>query len=270
MKKIVILSLLAFVMSVNLNAKVYATVNDVKITDEDIENLLRVMPGAKYDTLQPEQQKKIIDQAIDRQLLAKEALNLGIDKDDDYKKTLESLKSDLVIQIWMKRLFEDVKVSQEDQKAYFDENSEKFVKPETIKARHIIMDDEKAAKAIIKELDSLKGEALTSKFIELAKTKSTGPSGANGGDLGWFNKKQMVEAFSKAAFGQKKGEFTKTPVKTQFGYHIILTEDKKVEEKIKFSDVKEQIEKDLKMKKFSDDVIKQVESLRKKAKIVIN
>ena len=70
-------------------------------------------------------------------------------------------------------------------------------------------------------------------FQRLAQIKSLCPSGKTGGDLGWFNAKQMVKEFSDAAFALKKGEFTKTPVKTQFGYHVIFVEDKKNKEKVK-------------------------------------
>jgi len=269
MKKIIIGSLATVVLGVSLNAAVYATVNGEEVTDKDVTSLLRAMPGAKYDQLQKEQQKRVIDQAIERKLLAKEAFKDGIEKDAEFKKTLASVKSDLALEIWMKRVFDKVKVSEKDVKEYFDKNKDKFVKPETVKARHIVVADEAAAKNIIKELAGLKGEALTNKFIELAKTKSTGPSGANGGDLGWFNAKQMVGAFSEAAFGQGKGEVTKAPVQTQFGYHVILTEDKKGGEKVKFDEAKVQIENGLKMEQFRSDVAAKAKVLKTKAKIVI-
>lgn len=269
MKKIIVGSLATLVMGVSLNAAVYATVDGVEVTDKDITSLLRAMPGAQYDQLQPDQQQKVIDQAIERKLLAKEAFKDGIEKDAEYKKTLESIKSDLALEIWMKRVFDKVKVSQTEVKEYFEKNKDKFVKPATAKARHIVVADEAAAKEIIKELAALKGEALTTKFIELAKTKSTGPSGANGGDLGWFNKKQMVAEFSEAAFGQEKGEVTKAPVKTQFGYHVILTEDKKGGEKVTFDEAKAQIENGLKMEQFRVNVAEKAKVLKAKAKIVI-
>ncbi len=269
MKKIIVGTLATFALGVSLNAAVYATVDGVEITDTDIASLMRAVPGQQFATLPPEQQKRVINQAIERKLLSKEALKSGIEKDEEFKKTLKSIKADLALEIWMKRVFEKITVTEEEVKAYFDKNKDLFVQEETVKARHIVVADEKAAKEIIKELGDLKGEALTKKFIELAKTKSTGPSGANGGDLGWFNKKQMVGAFSEAAFGQAKGEFTKTPVKTQFGYHVILTEDKKGGEKVKFEDAKTQIEAGLKMEKFRDKVQKKAKALRDKATIVI-
>ena len=103
----------------------------------------------------------------------------------------------------------------------------------------------------------------------MAKSKSTGPSGANGGDLGWFSSRQMVPSFSEAAFALKKGEITKKPVKTQYGYHVILLEDKKPAGHIKLETVKEQIKNVIKMEKFRNKVSKRAKELRKKAKIVI-
>jgi len=269
MKRIIIGSLATLAIGVSLNAAVYATVDGVEVTEKDVGALLRAMPGAKYETLQPADQKRVVDQAIERKLLAKEAVKSGIENDADYKKALGEIKSDLALELWMKKVFEKIKVSEADAKVYFDKNKDKFVKPATAKARHIVVAKEEEAKAIIKELDGLKGETLTNKFIELAKTKSTGPSGKNGGDLGWFNKKQMVGPFSEAAFGQGKGEVTKAPVKTQFGFHVILTEDKKGGEEVKFTDAKAQIENGLKMEKFRDDIAKKAKELRKKANIVI-
>jgi parvulin-like peptidyl-prolyl isomerase len=269
MKKVILGSIASLAMSVSLSAAVYATVDGVDVTDKDITSLLRAMPGAQFNQLQPDQQKRVVDQAIERKLLSKEAMKEGIEKDAEFKKALEVIKSDLALEIWMKKVFDTVKVPEKDSKEYFEKNKDKFVKPATTKARHIVVETEDSAKAIIKELAGLKGEALTTKFIELAKTKSTGPSGKSGGDLGWFSAKQMVAPFSEAAFGQDKGQVTQTPVKTQFGYHVILTEDKKGGDKVTFDEAKSQIENGLKMELFRVQVAKRAEELRKKAKIVI-
>lgn len=270
MKKAILGSLAVLTLGVSLNAAVYATVNGEEVTSKDVAALLRGMKGATYEALQPEQKKQVVNQAIERKLLAKEAMNSGIDKDPEFKKTLDIVKKDLALELWMKRKFEDIKVSDSEAKKYFDDNKAKFVQPKSAKAKHILLKTEEEAKAIIKELKGLKGEKLTAKFVELAKTKSTGPSGANGGDLGWFNAKQMVKPFSDATFAQNKGEVTKSPVKTQFGFHVILTEDKKGGDKVKFEDAKKQILGGLKMEKFREELALDAKKLRKKAKIVVN
>ena len=106
-------------------------------------------------------------------------------------------------------------------------------------ARHILVKTEDEAKAIIKELDD------GADFEATAKEKSTGPSGPNGGDLGFFGKGQMVPEFETAAFALDKGSFTKEPVQTQFGWHVIKVEDKRPQEKPKFEDVAAQLRQQL-------------------------
>jgi parvulin-like peptidyl-prolyl isomerase len=267
MKRVILGSLATLAMSISLNAAVYATVDGQDVNDQDIAALMKAMPDAKFETLSDEQRKSVINQAVERKLLSKKALEDGIENDAEYKSLMENIKSNLALEIWMKRVFEKIKVADKDVKAYFDTNSAKFVKPETVKARHILLKDEQAAKDVIAELKGLKGDALLNKFTELAKTKSTGPSGKNGGDLGWFNARQMVQPFSVAAFALEKGAVTQTPVKTQFGYHVILSEDKKGGEKVTFDEAKVQIENGLKMSKFRDDVSAQAKELKKTAKI---
>ena len=108
---------------------------------------------------------------------------------------------------------------------------------------------------------------LKSKFEELAKTKSTGPSASRGGDLGTFGRGQMVKPFSDAAFSLKAGEFTKKPVKTQFGYHVIYVEEKNPAQTVPFDQVKDRIKQNLKMEKFKEKIQEIVKGLRSKAKI---
>ncbi len=269
MKKIIIGSIATAMLSISLNATVYATVNGEKVTDQDIKILLRAVPGATLKQLPPDSQKRVIDQAIERKLLANEAVKSGIEKDPEFVKALNSFKKDLALELWMKRIYQKTKVTDSEIKKYYEKNSKKFIKPATAKARHILVKTEDEAKKIIDELKGLKGEALTKKFIELAKTKSIGPSGKAGGELGWFAKGQMVKPFSDATFSLKKGEITKKPVKTQFGYHIILLEDKKDGTKASFDEVKAQIKNAIKMEKFRKTVSEKAKKLRKKAKIEI-
>lgn len=254
--------------AISLNAGVLATVNGQNITEKDINALMQGMQrGINYSKLPADTQKKILDQAIERKLLIDNAIKSGIEKDKDYKNALKELKNNLALDVWMKKQFDMIKVSDSEAKNYFKDNSDKFIKPARTKARHILLQNENDAKQIISELKGLSGKKLEDKFISLAKTKSKGPSSKNGGDLGWFNEKQMVPAFSKAAFDLKPGTITKTPVKTQFGYHVIFSEDKEASKKSDFKDVKSQIEQGLKMEKFRDKVSKKAKSLRKGAKI---
>lgn len=269
MKKIIFGTLVAMILGVSLNATVYATVNGYDIKDQDIKVLMRSIPGAKFEALPPATQKKIVQQAIERHLLAKNAIKSGIENDPGYKKALEGIKTDLALEIWMKKKYSSIKVDEKAIKDYFNKNANRFIKPSRAKARHILVKTKKEAEDIIAKLKNLKGSALEKKFIELAKAKSTGPSGKNGGELGWFGKRQMVKPFSDATFALKKGEITKKPVKTQFGYHIILLEDKEIGKKATLAEVKPQIENALRMEKFRKKVASIAKELKKGAKITL-
>ena len=105
--------------------------------------------------------------------------------------------------------------------------------------------------------------------IELAKSKSKDGSAQNGGDVGWIARGQVVPEFADAAFKLNKGQYTQTPVKTQFGYHVIYVEDKKPTTTLALKDVKGQIEQNLRLMKFQENVKKEGQELRKKAKVEI-
>jgi peptidyl-prolyl cis-trans isomerase C len=113
-------------------------------------------------------------------------------------------------------------VTEDDIKARYEEEVAATPAEEELSARHILVETEQEAKALISELEAGKD------FAELAKENSTGPSAASGGDLGYFTKGRMVPEFEAAAFALNKGEYAKEPVKTQFGWHVIKLEDRRV------------------------------------------
>lgn len=158
----------------------------------------------------------------------------------DYNQLTAAEKNSIKLELLLeKAAMEDVEVTEEELKEYYENNY-----PE-IKARHILVDDEKTAKEVKEKLD--KG----SDFAELAKEYSTDTGTAeNGGDLGWFGPSKMVEEFSKVAFKLKENEIS-GPVKTDYGYHIIQVLETK--EKPKFEDVKKEIEENVKKNKINTD-----------------
>lgn len=269
-KKIILSTVTALLLSSSAYGaqaqKIYATVDGEAITSADIAVILR-NPNIDFATLPKTTQDQVINGLIERKLLAHKAIKSGITKDKEYKQALEKVKGDLALEYWMQKEFKKIKISDKDAKAFYEKNKASFAQPESAKARHILVADKKSAQAIIKELDGAKDKL--SKFIDLAKSKSTGPSGKNGGDLGWFDAKKMVPEFSKATFALKKGSYTKSPVKTQFGYHIIFLEDKKGGSNVKFADLKENIKQQLAGTKFQK-VVKEISTKAKKsAKIII-
>ena len=165
-----------------------------------------------------------------------------------------------------------VKIDNSKVKALYDKNKAQFVEPAQVKARHILVKSDAEAKEIISELGSLKGSALTQKFEELARSKSIDPGSASrGGDLGWFGQQDMVKPFSDAAFSLKNGTFTRTPVKTQYGFHVILKEDSKARKQLTLSDasVKNFIENQLKIQEVQQLMNKKAMELFQGAKVEI-
>ncbi len=183
----------------------------------------------------PDVEAQIKEEVIAREIFMQEAQKRGLDASDDYKGQLELARQTILI----RELFADEQkknpVTDADIKAEYD----KFVAANAGKeyrARHILVEKEEQAKAIIASLK--KG----AKFEDLAKKQSKDPgSGANGGDLDWAAPGNFVKEFSDAMVALKKGQYTDTPVKSQFGFHIIRLDDVREAQLPKFDDVKAQI-----------------------------
>ena len=264
LKGVVLSSVLT--VSTLISAEVLATVNGKAINKEDVNTILKSQ-RISFDKLSKNQQKQLLDKLVERELLVEVAKKAGIEKDPEYVKTLENYKKDLAIRVWMDKIYKRTLISDSEANKYYQEHKKEFVKPESLHARHILVKTQKEAEDIIKELSKLKGEELKKKFIELAKEKSIGPSGKNGGDLGYFGKGAMVKPFNDAAFALKVGEITKEPVKTQFGYHVIYLEDRKPEKTLKFEEVKDKIIAKMRQEQFSKTISDTIEKEKKSAKI---
>lgn len=254
------------ISAVSLNAADYGSVNGEKITNEDIAVILR-NPKIDFNTLPKKSKNQVLDQVVEKKLLAENALKSGVDSDSAYKDALKKLKKDLALEIWMQREYKKVSVTDSEKKEFYNKNKAQFKVPATLEARHILTKTEKEAKDLIRVLDGASNKK--DEFINLAKTKSTGPSGPKGGYLGKFPETQMVPEFSKAAKSLSKGKYSKTPVKTQFGYHIIYLEDKQAAASLSYDKVKDKISQVVLQEKFRKHVKNKADSLRSKANIVI-
>ena len=260
------------------SAHTLVTVNGSAITQSDVDTELMQATQGRFNQVPADKQmqfrQQVLQQLIAKELVYGDAKKTGVlnskDFKTEYKKLLEIAKKNIAIQVWQKQQLAKVKVSQKEMKDYYKKNKEEFNQKESVHARHILVKTEAEAKKIIAELKGLKGDALKNKFMDLAKTKSTGPSGAKGGDLGFFTKGQMVPAFNDKVFSMKVGTVTATPVKTQFGYHVIYLEKKNPASIRSFKEVKNVIEQRLKLEKFKVAVKAKMRKLEKSAKIVVN
>ncbi|MFM9993661.1 MAG: peptidylprolyl isomerase [Burkholderiaceae bacterium] len=205
----------------------------------------------------PEIEAQIKEEVIAREIFMQEAQKRGLDATYDFKTQMELARQTLLIRELFGEFQKKNPVTEEDIKAEFD----KFVAANSgkeFRARHILVEKEDQAKAIIASLK--KG----GKFEEIAKKQSKDPgSGANGGDLDWASPGNYVKEFSEAMVALKKGQLTEKPVKSQFGFHIIKLEDVRDVQLPKFEDVKPQIAQQLGQSKLSAFQ----EELRGKAKI---
>ena len=252
-----------------LSAEVLATVNDKPITTEDAQiYVAQTQPNSRYDTLPEDQKKMITDRLIERVLFIEQAKKEEIEKSPEYVQALERDKEELMVRTWITEQFRNTVVSDSEAKAYYEKQPEEFKIPAQVHARHILLKEEKSANDVLAQLKGLTGEALQKRFIELAKEKSTGPTGPKGGDLGLFGAGQMVKPFNDAVFAMKKGDVSAKPVKTQFGYHVIYVEELKPAKAIPYDEAKERIIGMLKQKTFSAKMAKMAEALKSKAKVV--
>jgi len=165
-----------------------------------------------------------------------------------------------------------IKVTEEESKAYYNENAAMFTQPEQVRASHILVKVDPKADEATKQAARKKIEDVQAKlknggdFAELAKQYSEGPSNVKGGDLGYFQHGQMVKPFEEVAFATMPGEVSDI-VETNFGYHLIKVTDKKPETKTSYDEVKDKLDEYLKREKEQKEVLKYAEELRAKAKV---
>jgi peptidyl-prolyl cis-trans isomerase C len=237
-------------------AKVLATVNGEKITEGDVETALDDV-AAQYPNLPADRLRTItLDFLIEMKVVAQKAKADKIDQTEDFKRRMEYMRDRVMMQ---QLLVDKAKDATTDAalKAFFDEQIKQIKPIDEVRARHILVEKEEEAKEIAAKLKG--GED----FAKLAETASKDPgSGKEGGDLGFFTKERMVPEFAEAAFAMKPGEIS-APVKSQFGWHVIKLEERRVKPLPAFEDVKERIAQALAGKAQSD----YLKSLRDTAKI---
>ncbi len=275
--------------------KVAAKVNGEEIALSAVESRLkREIARLGLDEKDPkvieEYREKALESLIDEFLIREEAKKQGIKvaekeinaelervrsmfkNEDDFTQALkaaetsiEELKKDIEFYLLQKQIWEKVTkgITIDDKEVieYYEENKERFVRKEEVKARHILLETEEKAQEVLQKIE--KG----TNFSELAKEYSTDPGNKEqGGDLGWFERGAMVAEFEKAAFETEVGKISEI-VKTQFGYHIILVEDKKEAGQQSFEEVEEQIRELLLYEKGQEKFNAWLEEIKKKSTI---
>lgn len=200
------------------SGKTLATVNGSAIKESRVNEQLAQIPADLLKGREAEVRRQLLDRVIDQELVAQEAKRLKIENDAEYKKQLGLVKLQLQANAVVARKVSET-ITQDTLKQKYEQVKNQLAFP-AVKAKHILVPTEQEALDIIKI-------ATPANFSELAKTRSKGPSAEQGGDLGWFRREAMIPEFAQVAFSTPVGQVASTPVKTQFGWHVVLVEDRK-------------------------------------------
>lgn len=245
---------------------VVAEIGSEKITLSQFQaELQKLPPNLRQMASDKKMQKEFLEQLATSHLLYQEGVKQGLTKDPAIKSQIDEATHKIVLAALLQREIEGrIKApSPEEVNQYYLTHADEFQQEKQVQARHILLKDETEAKKVAAELQ--KG----ADFAALARDKSSCPSAAQGGDLGFFTRNRMVKEFADAAFALKKGE-TSAPIKTKFGYHIIMIIEIKEANTRTLDEVRTTIENKLTQEKKSQIFKEYVDGLKKKIKVVLH
>lgn len=210
---------------------VAARVGDETITMGEVQRAFRGLPrqyqqqgfGAVYPAL--------LERIVQQEVLMQRGREAGLADDPEVVRRVDELRDQVIHDVYLSRQVEEA-ITDEQLRAEYERFLQQNPPREETKARHILVDSEEKARALIQQVTD------GADFATLAKENSKGPSGERGGDLGWFTKDAMVPAFADAAFGLKPNTFTADPIQTEFGWHVILVEDRRTVPAPSFEEVR--------------------------------
>lgn len=242
-----------------MERKVLATIGEKEITNYDVESALQSLEPYQAMHFNSEQGKKqLLDDLVNQELFYMEAKENELHNDEEFKKELQRVQENMLKQYAINKVLTSISLTEEEKKAFFDANKDKFNKPETATAKHILVETEEQANDL---LNKIKANEVS--FEDAAAEHSTCPSKEAGGNLGSFPRGQMVPEFEEAVFNMEKGEVA-GPVKTQFGYHLIKLEDLNKGGESEYEEVKNEIERTLMYQKQTEVYSKKLNDLRSK------
>ena len=198
---------------------VVATVNGEKLTTDDMQAAYQQLPQQFQQMPMAQLFDPLRERLIEGALLLDQAKAAKLGDDAAVQKRIQAATDAVLQEAAIAKTIAAATTEDQLKAAFEAKKSQPDFKYEEVKARHILVDKKDKAEAVIKELEG------GADFAEVAKKESTGPSGPQGGELGWFRKEAMVAPFAEAAFKMDKGSYSKEPVETQFGWHVIQVED---------------------------------------------
>lgn len=267
MAQVAVVSSICF-MPVTLSAKTLVTIDGVEVSDSIFAPLKQQNPNFNYDTLTEEQKKQLLDQIIDGVITANAAKKEGIDKTEEYKMANLQMLSGLWLNKQAESLSKTINVSLADAQKFYNDNPKMFV-TQNAEVRHILVQKEQDAKNIIAELGKVPKTKTESKFEELAKKLSIDPGSKENGGLVKLpiNSPTIAPEFAQEVLKMTPGTYTKTPVKTRYGYHVIYLKKLDKPTTQTFDSVKGQLMELLKQQKMEEVLKEKVKKMRDGAKI---
>jgi peptidyl-prolyl cis-trans isomerase C len=276
--------LLAMVLALQANAfadndAVVANIGDQKITVSDFNRMISLLDAEKQQVIEnnPQLKESVLTQFIQSMVISKLAREKGFDKRAEVKDQIEFFKNNLLANLYIRQeVVGKISIPEEDLKKYYDSHKDEFKTPEMVRVRHILIKVDESAPEKDKKAAKKKAEGILKKirsgedFAKLAEEVSDDPgSKQKGGELGFFPRGRMVKSFEDAAFTLKPGEVSGL-VKTQYGYHIIETEEKKAAAIKPFDEVKENIRQKLIQDQTRSKVVAFIDKAMKDAKAEIH
>ena len=238
------------------NIPIVANVNNEDISLETMIHAMNELPPEIQSQPFMSYYEDLLERVIDIKLFAQEGKKMKLDEEPSVRAAIDFVIEKVLMQAFLSKYVQE-NIKEENLKASYNNFIADETSREEIKASHILIDTESEAIDVINMLND--GDD----FVELAKNKSTGPSGPSGGDLGWFKRGQMVPPFEKAAFSINRNEISQRPVQTQFGWHVIKVFDKRIPEAPSYESMKSKLIQDLERKIVS----KKIQDLRNDALI---
>lgn len=224
-------------------AETVRTVNGTSIDSSVLDFYIESRTQRPPSQVSAEERSAMLDELTDIYLLATQDAAAEVRKDERVQAQIELQAQSLIAQSVAGQYVEGLSITDEDIQAEYDRQAA-IAPPLQYKARHILVESQGEASAIIGELDG------GADFESLARERSTGPSGPNGGDLGWFSPNQMVAPFSNAVQSLDNGAYTSEPVQTDFGWHVILREDTRESEAPPLESVRDTIRQSIQQQRF--------------------
>ena len=212
---------------------VVAIVNGAEIRYDQVVDSARQLPR-QYQQQFQQIFPALLDRMVDMELLGEAALDSNVDQTEAFEQRMANVREQVAREVWLNGKIEDY-ITEERLRAAYETYKKNNPPEEQVKASHILVDDKQLARDLIDQLDE------GAEFAKLASEHSTGPSGQQGGDLGFFGKGEMVEPFSNTAFELDTGEVVDEPVETQFGWHVIKVTDKRTQEPDRFEEMRDQL-----------------------------